>query len=104
MDELVAKFLPRFAALARERLRVAAGAAAARRPTDAEAVAHELHALAGEAGLLGLEGVIGVARSAEEAARRFGGSGSESDAAAFADSVRSLEQAVAEATGGSSGA
>ncbi|MGH7297963.1 MAG: Hpt domain-containing protein [Polyangiaceae bacterium] len=103
MDELVARFMPRFAALARERLQVATRTAAERRHRDAEAVAHDLHALAGEAGLLGLEGVVGVARSAEEAARRFGGTGSEGDAQALAESVRTLEQAVAGATGGSSG-
>lgn len=102
MDELVAKFLPRFAALARQRLQQAMQDARDRRRDRAPAVAHDLHALAGEAGLLGLENVIGIARSAEAAARQFGGSGTESDAIAFVSSLKNLEQAVAEATNGAS--
>ncbi|HEY1690879.1 MAG TPA: Hpt domain-containing protein [Polyangiaceae bacterium] len=100
MDELVAKFLPRFAVLARDRIEGALRAAEGRRHDRAEAVAHDMHSLAGEAGLLGLEGVIVVARAAEDAARRFGGSGGDADAAAFVDCLRSLERAVAAATNG----
>lgn len=100
MDDLVARFLPRFAVLARERLRHALQTATDRRPEGAAAVAHDMHALAGEAGLLGLEGVIGAARRADEAARRFGGSGTENDALVFVDCLKTLERAVAEATGG----
>jgi hypothetical protein len=99
MDDLTAKFLPRFVALTRDRLRRAMEAAIDKRGDRAEAAAHDLHALAGEAGLLGLEGgVIGLARAAEEAARRFVGTGAEGDAVAFADSLKRLERAVNEAT------
>jgi HPt (histidine-containing phosphotransfer) domain-containing protein len=98
MDALTAKFLPRFATLARERLRGALESALDRRRDRADGVAHDLHSLAGEAGLLGLEGVIGVARQAEEAARRFASTGAESDAVSFVESLRNLERAVAEAT------
>jgi HPt (histidine-containing phosphotransfer) domain-containing protein len=100
MDQLTAKFLPRFATLAQERLRRAIESAIDRRRDRAEGVAHDLHALAGEAGLLGLEGVIGVARKAEEAARRFGNTGAEGDAVSFVECLKLLERAVADATGG----
>ena len=100
MDELVAKFLPRFSALARERLRHALLAATERRREGTAGIAQELHALAGEAGLLGLDAVLDAARRAEEAARRFGATGAEADAIAFADTVRGLERAVTDATDG----
>ncbi len=61
-------------------------------------VVHEMHALAGEAGLLGLEGVIEFARSAEEAARRYGGSHNDGDAVALLTSLQDLERAVTQAT------
>jgi hypothetical protein len=98
MDDLTAKFLPRFARLAHERLRKALESAIDRRRDRAEGVAHDLHALAGEAGLLGLEGVIGAARKAEEAARRFSNTGSEGDAVSFVECLKTLERAVADAT------
>jgi HPt (histidine-containing phosphotransfer) domain-containing protein len=97
MDELVAKFLPRFAALARERLRAALEGAVERRHDRAADAAHDLHALAGEAGLLGLEGVIGAARTAEDAARRFCGTAAEDDALAFVASLKILERVVTHA-------
>jgi HPt (histidine-containing phosphotransfer) domain-containing protein len=102
MDDLIAKFLPRFIALTRERLRRAMETAIDGRSDRAEAAAHDLHALAGEAGLLGLEGVIGLARSAEEAARQFGATGAESDAVTLVDSLKKLERAVSETTAGQS--
>lgn len=98
MEQLVAKFLPRFTALARERLRKAGAIAAERRHEQAEAAAHDMHSLAGEAGLLGLEGVIPIARRAEEAARRFGATGGEAEAQALGECVMALERAVNEAT------
>ncbi len=97
MDELVAKFLPRFAALAQSRLRAAMDAAVHGHHDRAEVTAHDLHSLAGEAGLLGLEGVIEAARTAEDAARRFGGSTSEEDTRAFVDCLKVLERAVTHA-------
>ena len=100
MDELTEKYLARFVALASERIKRAAEMAAERRRDRADAVVHDLHALGGESGLLGLEGVIDVARKAEEAARRFGESGAEADAAALAEHVKTLERAVTKATTG----
>jgi HPt (histidine-containing phosphotransfer) domain-containing protein len=98
MDEITAKFLPRFAALSRDRLTRAIEVATARRKEGAEQVARELHALAGEAGLLGLEQVTGVARRAEEAARRFAGSAGGEEADELLEWLQKLERAVTEAT------
>jgi hypothetical protein len=100
MDELIEKFMPRFAALARDRLRQAMQTAKDRRPEATAGIVHELHALGGEAGLLGLERVLVAARRAEHAAQRFGKTGAESDAVAFVEHLRSLESAVTEATDG----
>jgi HPt (histidine-containing phosphotransfer) domain-containing protein len=67
-DNLKREFLPRFFGLARKR--VERGREVARAPTaeSCDALAREMHALAGEAGLLGLEAVLGAARQAELAA------------------------------------
>lgn len=97
MDQLTAKFLPRFASLARDRLLRAFQIANERHRERADAVVHDLHAIAGEAGLLGLEAVMGAARSAEDAARQFGTRGAEADAAAFVQCLQNLERAVIEA-------
>jgi HPt (histidine-containing phosphotransfer) domain-containing protein len=73
VDEVKKKFLPRFTALAKERirlgLRVASTLSAA--GDDALHVARELHALAGDAGLLGLNDLLALARGAEEAATQL---------------------------------
>lgn len=97
MDELVAKFLPRFAALARERMRRAAECASSRKHELAADIAHDLHSLAGEAGLLGLESVTTTARSAEQAARRFGDTREEDDANGLGECLVNLERALADA-------
>jgi HPt (histidine-containing phosphotransfer) domain-containing protein len=97
MDELVAKFLPRFAALAGERVRRASECASSRKHELAAAIAHDLHSLAGEAGLMGLEAVTTTARSAEQAARRFGDTREEGDANGLAKCLEDLERALADA-------
>jgi hypothetical protein len=97
MDELTAQFLPKFTALAHERLRKAMETGIDRRHDRAEAIAHDLHALAGEGGLLGLDGVIEPARRAEEAARSFGASRAEADAVALIERIKDLQLALAEA-------
>ncbi len=98
MDDIAAKFLPRFASLARERLRNALEVAGTRRHASAAGVTRDMHALAGEAGLLGLDTVLTGARRAEAAARQYGASGSDGDAQALVDSLRELERAVATTT------
>jgi HPt (histidine-containing phosphotransfer) domain-containing protein len=99
MDELTAKFLPRFATLARDRLKQAREAATGRLYDKGRLIVHDLHAMAGEAGLLGLGAVVTAARSAEDAARRFGQTSSESDALKLLECLEPLERAVADATG-----
>lgn len=60
MEELRARFLPRFQAIARERVE------AMRAPgATTSALTSQLHALAGEAGILGIAGVADLARAAE---------------------------------------
>ncbi len=67
MDDLRARFLPRFLSTARERL------ARARTSLEADGtgggLAGELHALAGEASILGLSRVSELARRGENTAR-----------------------------------
>jgi HPt (histidine-containing phosphotransfer) domain-containing protein len=97
MDELVAKFLPRFGTLARERLRRALDSASSRRHESAPDIIHDMHALAGEAGLLGLERVTGVARTAEAAAKRYRDSRADGDAAGLVACLERLSTEVSEA-------
>jgi HPt (histidine-containing phosphotransfer) domain-containing protein len=98
MDHLTTKFMPRFAALARERLHKALQVAKDRRHERASGVVYDLHAIAGEAGLLGLDAVLVAARKAETAAREFGAGEPSADAvAAFVESLQFLEHALIEA-------
>lgn len=62
---LLARFLPRFVATARERLQRSLQLI---RATDADALVKELHALAGEASMLGLTAIAEPARAGENAA------------------------------------
>ena len=66
MKDLLAEFLPRFAASASERLGRARALVAERR---LDAVGRELHTLAGEAAVLGLRSVAELARRGEVASR-----------------------------------
>jgi HPt (histidine-containing phosphotransfer) domain-containing protein len=67
MDDLVARFLPRFVESANERLRHATELLGAR---DFAKLGGELHTLAGEASVLGLAEISTLARSAEQLTRR----------------------------------
>jgi HPt (histidine-containing phosphotransfer) domain-containing protein len=60
-DELLARFLPRFRAIAKDRL----ARVRARGDGDALSAIQELHALAGEAAVLGLKHVAELVRAAE---------------------------------------
>ena len=66
MKDLLAEFLPRFAASASERLGRSRELVAARRFDE---VGRELHTLAGEAAVLGLRSVADLARRGEVASR-----------------------------------
>ena len=72
IDEIRAKFLPRFVAGARDKLErasklIADGSAAA------PAIASDLHTIAGEAAIMGLAEIADQAREAERAVRQQGG-------------------------------
>lgn len=95
MDEdLYAKFLPQFVALARTRVSVALAAVAQRDHGAMPATVRELHSLAGEAGLLGLNEVIPLARDGERRAKLLHGSHTDADADALVAALRALEQAI----------
>jgi HPt (histidine-containing phosphotransfer) domain-containing protein len=64
VNELLAKFLPRFLKLAGERLGRIEEQLAAETPAPAPVVS-EMHAIAGEAGLIGLPELANLARDGE---------------------------------------
>ncbi len=99
MDELTARFLPRFAALARDRLARGMTVAVGRQRDQGSQLVHDMHAMAGEAGLLGLSAVMELARGAESSARQFAGGEADGDAVALIDCLQRLETALKEATG-----
>ena len=95
MDEdLYAKFLPQFVALARTRVSVALAAVAQRDHGALPSTVRELHSLAGEAGLLGLNEVIPLARDGERKAKVLHVSRSDADAEALVAALRALEHAI----------
>jgi HPt (histidine-containing phosphotransfer) domain-containing protein len=72
IDDIRAKFLPRFVESARQRLErasklIADGA------DGATSIAADLHTIAGEASIMGLHEVASMARESERAVRRVGG-------------------------------
>jgi HPt (histidine-containing phosphotransfer) domain-containing protein len=69
IDEIQARFLPRFVAGARERLQRAARAIADG-TWRANVVAAELHTIAGEASVMGLPDVAELARATEKTVRQ----------------------------------
>jgi len=93
-DDLTARFLPQFVALARSRVEVALDAVARRDHGATQTTVRELHSLAGEAGLLGLHQVIPVARDGEQKAKRLHTSHADADADALAAALRELDQII----------
>jgi HPt (histidine-containing phosphotransfer) domain-containing protein len=71
MEDVRRKFLPRFTALAAERIRVGLTVASNVEGDAALHLARELHSMAGEAGLLGLGELLTLARTAEVAATQL---------------------------------
>lgn len=96
MEDIARKFLPRFAALARERIRQGLKVAATIDGDEALHVARELHSLAGEAGLLGLSELLSLARTAEEAATQLHASRVEPKRLALERALLDLHLAVSE--------
>ncbi len=95
MEDVKRKFLPRFAALAKERIRHGLEIATAVEGDQAIDLARELHSLAGEAGLLGLGELLGLARAAEVAAMQLHASRVPSKRTALEQTLLELERAVA---------
>jgi HPt (histidine-containing phosphotransfer) domain-containing protein len=93
-DDLAARFLPQFVALARARVEIALDAVARRDHGATPTTMRELHSLAGEAGLLGLHKIIPLARDGEQKARRLHTSHADADADALADALRELDQII----------
>lgn len=94
MDELAARFMPKFIALARTRVADATAATRARDHAASPTTVRELHALAGEAGLLGLSDLIPLARECEQKAKELRASGAESQADALLAALGRLERAI----------
>jgi HPt (histidine-containing phosphotransfer) domain-containing protein len=72
IEEIRAKFLPRFVTTARQRLEKAQQLIADGAPA-APAIAADLHTIAGEASIMGLHEVADIAREGERAVRSIGG-------------------------------
>jgi HPt (histidine-containing phosphotransfer) domain-containing protein len=98
MEDLAARFLPQFIAIARTRVAAATRAAMARDHAAAPTTLRELHALAGEAGLLGLSDVIPLARDCEHRAKELRASSAGGDAdrrvEALLEALGRLERAI----------
>ena len=72
IDDIRAKFLPRFVSSARERLE-RASKLIAEGSNAAPSIAADLHTIAGEASIMGLHDVAVMAREGERAVRIVGG-------------------------------
>jgi HPt (histidine-containing phosphotransfer) domain-containing protein len=94
MEDIRKKFVPRFAALAKERIEI--GKKVAADNGDAQHLARELHSLAGEAGLLGFTRILELARHAEEAAARLYGTPGAPQRRALEKALDDLHVAVSE--------
>lgn len=93
-DELLARFLPQFLALARSRVDAGLAAAAQREPAALSKSARELHTLAGEAGLLGLTDVVPLARDSEKKAKVLLASRADPDAEALIAALHQLKGVI----------
>ncbi len=95
IEELRAKFLPRFLDAARGRLERAQHGLV---QGDRNAVMHEMHALAGEAAILDLQDVARASRAAEHSARKWVASDSAVDAENIRTAIGDVQTAVAALT------
>src|SRR3954470_16849039 len=94
MEDLIATFMPKFAATARTRIAKSIDLATKRTPDGVPLIARELHAIAGEAGLLGLGTIVALARAGEEHAKRLRTTKSDADADALLGSLTELQGAI----------
>jgi len=98
MDDLYARFLPQFVALARTRLATAITAATRPEAASTSTMVRELHTLAGEAGLLGLTGVVPLARECELKAKRWQAGQLEEGADGLVSALHELAQIIEQIT------
>jgi HPt (histidine-containing phosphotransfer) domain-containing protein len=94
MDALLARFLPRFTALARTRMSQVLEIATCKNFAAMPEVAHHLHTLAGEAGLLGLTSIVPLARDGEAKAKRLGATHTEADCDELVEVLGRLAAAI----------
>jgi len=94
MEDLLAHFVPKFAAVAKTRVVRGLEIAAQRDHEAAADTVRDLHAVAGEAGLLGLNALVPLARDSEEKAKRLRATRSAEDAEALYSSLTELKRAI----------
>jgi HPt (histidine-containing phosphotransfer) domain-containing protein len=94
MQDLLATFMPKFAAVAKTRITRSIELANQRTPEGAPQIAREMHAIAGEAGLLGIGNIVQLARAGEDRAKRLQASRSDADADALLASLTELKNAI----------
>jgi HPt (histidine-containing phosphotransfer) domain-containing protein len=93
-EDLYARFLPQFIALARARVATALAAVLRRDHGATTTTVRELHSLAGEAGLLGLHEVIPLARDSEQKAKYLHTSQADADADSLVAALRKLDTVI----------
>lgn len=93
-DDFLARFMPKFTAIARQRIARSVALATQRAPEHVPAIMRELHAIAGEAGLLGLGTIVLLARSGEEHAKRLRTTLATEDADVLLATLTELESAI----------
>lgn len=96
MDDLYAKFLPRFITLARARVATSILKVESRDPREQASVPVELHTLAGEAGLLGLKQVVPLAQACEQKAKALHSSRADADAESLLAALHQLASVIEE--------
>lgn len=94
MDELVAKFLPQFVALARTRLAKVNGWMGRRDPTEKKTALREIHSIKGDAGMLELTAVSSFARVCEEKVKLLHADSPDTDIAHVSADLHELEQLI----------
>lgn len=94
MDDLLAKFLPKFVAVARASVAGAISSATQDDQATTMKIARELHTLAGDAGLLGLNQVVPLAKQCEQQARRLHASRADAEVELFVAALRQLELVI----------
>lgn len=95
VDDVKRRFLPRFVALAKQRIQNGIDLTfSTLQGEEALHLARELHSLAGEAGLLGLSHLLAIARSAEEAAAEFHARRNDEQSHALRSALSELRDAI----------